>query len=623
MNGSAPPMQLPGSYVREHVSLGYACTKDSAQGRTVDTGHAVTQAPGCYVPATRGRYGNTLYAVTRPLAADAETGETLDVAERAPEAVLADILAHVQDDRTALAEREHAVEESRSVMTHVDRMADLIREVNAGRLAGTLDRLAAEGLLTGHQRAQLAADEAFGSLERLLRTAELAGHDPDAVLRAAVTARDLDGVESPARVLHHRITGRLTGRLTPRLREGVADLIPHHLRDAAGTGPDALRAQWLRDRAEAADERRHELGARTADEAPAWAVDALGPVPDDTDPAQVIARQDWEQRAGWAAAYRELVGYTDDQDALGNAPGQGRVEHAMMFRAAHEALALIDASEEEANMTVGRLRARVQAWEREQIWAPRWVDDELAAVHQRHDQLTADATLWAAHADAPGLASDEADRLRADAAGAREEAEELAEQIALLEYADAARSAWFAHTAVTRDKAERARFELRARGVDIDHPADLTTAPEWLAAHRAEQDERERDVEISEDEVLDDDREAFAPEVTDEPVDVAPPDIRETAVPHVTEKADPTNRRRRPTLDETSVAVRQAQDTLAEIARRRAADAEREAAEAADREAVEAARRDELVRWADDPTAGREQAVDVDDLADDVLSRDS
>ena len=34
------PMQLPGSYVREHVSLGYACTKDSAQGRTVDTGHA-------------------------------------------------------------------------------------------------------------------------------------------------------------------------------------------------------------------------------------------------------------------------------------------------------------------------------------------------------------------------------------------------------------------------------------------------------------------------------------------------------------------------------------------------------------------------------------------------------
>jgi hypothetical protein len=35
-------MPLPGTYVREHVSLGYACTKDSAQGRTVDAGHVVT-----------------------------------------------------------------------------------------------------------------------------------------------------------------------------------------------------------------------------------------------------------------------------------------------------------------------------------------------------------------------------------------------------------------------------------------------------------------------------------------------------------------------------------------------------------------------------------------------------
>jgi hypothetical protein len=418
-------------------------------------------------------------------------------------------------------------------------------------------------------------------------------------------------------------TGRLTGRLTPRLREGVADLIPHHLRDAAGTGTDVLRGQWLRDRAEAAEERRHELGARTAVEAPAWAVDALGPVPDDTDPRQVIARQDWERRAGWAAAYRELVGYTDEHDALGNAPGKGRVEHAMTFRAAHEALASVETGEEEANLTVGRLRARVQAWEREQIWAPRWVDDELAATHQRHHQLTADATLWAAHADAPDTNAEDAARLRADAAQVREDAEELAEQIALLEYADAARSAWFAHTVVTRDNAERARFELRARGVDIDRPADLTTAADWLAAHRAEQAERERDVEISEADVLDDARdEAFGPGASDELVEVAPLDIRETAVPNATEKTEPADRRRRPTLDETSIAVRQAQDTLAEIARRRAADAERAAAEAADREAAEAARREELVRWADDPTAERDQAVGGDDVAGDVLTRE-
>ena len=62
-----------------------------------------------------------------------------------------------------------------------------------------------------------------------------------------------------------------------------------------------------------------------------------------------------------AAAYRELVGYTDEHDPLGHAPGKGRVEHAGMFRAAHEALALVDAGAEEANLPDGALRARVRA----------------------------------------------------------------------------------------------------------------------------------------------------------------------------------------------------------------------------------------------------------------------
>src|SRR3712207_9008840 len=52
-----------------------------------------------------------------------------------------------------------------------------------------LDRLTTEGALTDAQRQQLAADEAYGTLERLLRTAELAGHDPEQVLTDAVTAR--------------------------------------------------------------------------------------------------------------------------------------------------------------------------------------------------------------------------------------------------------------------------------------------------------------------------------------------------------------------------------------------------------------------------------------------------
>ena len=63
------PMQLPPSYVRDHLSLAYAVTRDSAQGGTVDTSHSVngpgTTAAGAYVPGTRGRESNTFYVVTR------------------------------------------------------------------------------------------------------------------------------------------------------------------------------------------------------------------------------------------------------------------------------------------------------------------------------------------------------------------------------------------------------------------------------------------------------------------------------------------------------------------------------------------------------------------------------
>ena len=250
-----PVMQLPGSYVRDHVSLGYASTKDAAQGRTVDTGHSVP-APGMdlaslYVPLTRGRETNTVYVVTRHLAPDAKTGETLDAIARTPEDVLVDILVADRTDRSALAEQEAAQELAASMMTHLDRMADLIRDTNAGRLAATLDRLTADGRLTPHDRARIAADDAYGTLERLLRTAELAGHDPDHVLATAVTARGFDDATAPAQVLHHRITHRLTGRLTPHIRTGAADLIPQHLatdtarrdgrRRAAGGAATGLR----------------------------------------------------------------------------------------------------------------------------------------------------------------------------------------------------------------------------------------------------------------------------------------------------------------------------------------------------------------------------------------------
>jgi|GEM_PF-2386544 len=350
------PMQLPAGYVREHLSLGYASTGDSAQGRSVDTAHSVegagSTAAGQYVRSTRGRDSNTLYVVTRQLAPDAETGETLDAQLRSPLAVLADTMESAREERTALAEREQAELDARSTMTHVDRLIDVVaREITAGRTAATLDRLTAEGALTGYQREALAADEAFGSLERLLRTAELAGHDPEAVLSAVVhDERGLRDARSPAQVLYHRITASLEGRLTPNIGD-VADLIP------ATTPPEW--AAWLQDRADAATDRRNELGTEIAENPPPWALDALGAVPDGTE--DILGRQEWERRAGWAGAYRKLVGHTDDRDPLGNAPAPGLAEKGAMFRAAHLELGLLDVGAEEANLSDGQLRARSQA----------------------------------------------------------------------------------------------------------------------------------------------------------------------------------------------------------------------------------------------------------------------
>jgi len=369
-------------------------------------------------------------------------------------------------------------------MNQIDRMADLIRATNAGRLAATLDRLTAEGHLTPDERARLAADDAFGALERLLRTAELAGHHPEKILTAAVTARSLDSAISPAQVLHYRIAKRLEGHLTPRIHDSAADLIPHHLRDDA-TAATLGAADQLRAYADAAENRRHELGARTATDPPAWALDALGPVPTADTADTVVARQEWEHRAGWAAAYRELVGHTDEHNALGTAPGVGRVEHRMLYRAAHEALDL-----PESRRRGGRDDQRTPARPGRRLRARTRLGTPLGRGRAGRHPRTPPAPhrrrhVWDAHAAAPDTTADDAAQLRADAAKAREEAAQLAEQLTDLERVDHAWAQWYTDSAVTRDLAERSRHELRSRGVDIDNPPDRTTAAEWLDAHQA------------------------------------------------------------------------------------------------------------------------------------------
>ncbi|MDN5852243.1 MAG: hypothetical protein L0K86_05220 [Actinomycetia bacterium] len=475
----ADPIRLPAGYVREKVTLAYAVTGHAAQGRTVDAGYPVigpgTDAAAGYTNFTRGRETNVALVVTRTVADTAEIGETQKAVHRSAGQVVADIirLPDVEKDRTALTEAERAAEEARSTVAYADPLIAVIVDTLAGRTDGWLDQLAATGDLPAEHRVNYAADDARQSVDQLLRTAELAGHDPEQVLRRAVTATSLDSADSVAQVLHFRIREALRDRLTPHV-SSYRDLIPTHLYADERAALDRL--------ADGADARRAELGAQLAAEPPQWAHESLGPVPDaDRDSA---GRATWEQRAGWAASFRELAAHTDEADPLGAAPPAGLAEKNAIFHAAHQALDLPDVGAEEEKMSEGRLRARIACWERVQRWAPTYVVDQLDALHEALRKARTDATIWAARADAETdpLA---ADQLRAAAAEAERNAEQLDVQVRDLEYVDQARDLGRIETAVTKDNAERARIALGWRGIDYDHPADRATTEDWLDAHYA------------------------------------------------------------------------------------------------------------------------------------------
>jgi ATP-dependent exoDNAse (exonuclease V) alpha subunit len=68
LTGRTGTVRAPAGYAAEHVELGYAQTSHATQGRTVDTGLLLVDAPtdsrGVYTPMTRGRNANHAYVVT-------------------------------------------------------------------------------------------------------------------------------------------------------------------------------------------------------------------------------------------------------------------------------------------------------------------------------------------------------------------------------------------------------------------------------------------------------------------------------------------------------------------------------------------------------------------------------
>jgi hypothetical protein len=575
----AERLTLPADYVSRHLALGYAATVHSAEGLTVDTAHTVvTTATGpeaLYVGMSRGRLANTAHVVTRAVPPDNPTGTVNHAAHRSPAAVLAGTLEATDPQRSALAVATELAAATRSIRTPAELLADAAELATAGRTARWLDRLTADGHLSPDHRTALAAEDGAATLSRLLRRAELAGHDPHRVLLDAITSRPLDGARQLSNVLHHRITQAVN--LDP-VADTYTDWIPH-LDD-----PDWHA--YLAALARAADTRRAELGRDTLAEPPQWAAESLGPVP--TDPTE---RDEWQERAGAVAAHRELTGHTDPATPLGAPPKPGRAEEYASWRAAWRALGRPEADRDELEMSDGQLRVRIRGYERELAWAPRYVANELSGTAQAAAQHHRTATLRAAAADAATNPEHRAqlDREAADAAAL---AGILDVRAAELEQADQARATWYAHTAETRATADRARAELAARGA-ARREEELTTAEEWLAAQAEAQHAEDQHRQITDESDLTDitteratDEHLTHPAPHADAAETAAPDIRDVAAAEPPQTGEDTVRV--PTAAETADTITRAQRALAEIEQRRIQD---------ERAAAEQARADQLNRW--------------------------
>jgi hypothetical protein len=119
------------------------------------------------------------------------------------------------------------------------------------------------------------------------------------------------------------------------------------------------------------DDRTRRLGEHTAQTAPAWATQALGPVP-----AAPAARRNWERKAAAIAAYREMYGYEHPDDPIGPEPSH----HTPGQRAAwHEAFAALSPVGGPGVRTLpdGRLWLLRDAYAAETAWAPRHTGKEL------------------------------------------------------------------------------------------------------------------------------------------------------------------------------------------------------------------------------------------------------
>jgi conjugative relaxase-like TrwC/TraI family protein len=298
---------LPARYVAEHVELAYASTAHRAQGRTVDTAHAfaspTTTREVLYVALTRGAASNHLYVDTH-YDPDPSTGH--DGLTEIPSAleVLAGVLRHEGADVSATDMIR--LSQSQSIAALVAEYDTIVAQADGDRW----DAVLSQSGLSETEFAQAKASPAYAALLAQLRDAQNRGFDVDTELPMLVTGRPFDDADDVASVLHYRIDRYVTGvgYPSPTASGLVARIFP---RPSRITDPDIVRA--LNDRADAIENRAHELATIAIESGDAW-VQEFGDAPE---ASELYER--WVLEVSTGAAYLDRWGidnpYTFVNDA--------------------------------------------------------------------------------------------------------------------------------------------------------------------------------------------------------------------------------------------------------------------------------------------------------------------
>jgi len=305
--GGAGEVVLPADYVAAHVELAYATTAHRAQGRTVDTAHAIisptTTREVLYVAATRGRESNRLYVDTS-YDPDPQTSHDGISEPQSAREVLAGVLENEGADVSAHETMRRAQHQAEDFTTLAGEYQTLARVAQAERWDTLLQRCG----LDGSQLEQVHASDAHGPLLAALRDAEARGLDVDETFPKLVAARSLVDAEDPAAVIHGRVD-RWVAAAASR-RQAATNLIAGLIPRAAGVAdPDMARA--LDEREQAMERRAQELAEEAIERDQVW-VRRLGTTP--SDPA---VRKAWLRAVSTVAAYRERWGIGADHRPLG------------------------------------------------------------------------------------------------------------------------------------------------------------------------------------------------------------------------------------------------------------------------------------------------------------------